>query len=400
MTAVESMPTTSITFRTAGIDIGPKNLGFALLEFKFTIGDAVPTVTPILWDNWNVIENRPSIEVAKEEAACDTYCCAIVKKTAKEDKICGKRAAFSYKLQEYYCKTHAQQMINNFAKSGKTVAFWGSPLSISMLRKACNAKGIVPLPTRKELLIKALVEHYIFSANVAKAINSLIVEPTTPRRITDKNSKKKKATLEEIEYGAECFIKERPELWTCEGIRIENQGAAQGASTKSLQIMLYTLIKHGYYNLGRNIPVSCINADDKTAEYSGIIVAEKGAKGYKSRKAQAIEMTNDLLKKYKIEDKWIKLFEDNADKQDDMADGFLMAYRLGMSYLRRDGHLAPTPVLVPTPAIETPTEFSLIKIPDTPTAQKKHGMSKKRGPVNKQIIPQALHQGIHTKTKK
>lgn len=378
----------SITFRTAGIDIGPKNLGFALLEFKFL--DEVLTIAPVLWGNWNVIENRPSIDVAKDEAACETYCCASVRKSGKDEKVCGNRAAFSYKLSEYYCKTHAQQLINTYAKSGKTLLFWDGPLSISMLRKACKAKGVVPLPTRKEQLIKSLAETFIFSANVSKVINS-IIDPTTPRRITDKAAKKRKATLEEIEYGAECFIKERPEFWTCEGIRIENQGAAQGASTKSLQIMLYTLIKHGYYSSGRNIPVSCINADDKTAEYSGAIVAEKGAKGYHSRKEQAIEMTNGLLKKYNIDEKWTTLFSENAKKRDDMSDAFLMAYRLGMSYLRRDGLIGPTPVLAPTPAVETPPEISLVKTPES----KKRG--KKRGHVAKKpIMPHTIHQGTTT----
>jgi hypothetical protein len=342
-----------IVFRTAGIDIGIYNLGNCVIEFICTAPGSV-TVTPISWGNWDIAARKPRLDVMEKLRADEAHCCATVasgsaaKMAAAPPRICGKKAAFSHDLTQFYCKTHAQQIIKQTAETTAPIVLWTGPITIQTLRKACREVGVVPIPMRKEDMVRGLATHFIFPSSLAKSVTatadvvdteSETEEPKSKKkRISDKVAKKTKPSLDEIEAGAEFFLGTHEEFWSCAGLRIENQGAAHGASTKSLQIMLYTLLKHGYRARdGTNIHINCINAEDKTREYEGAIVAVTGHKGYSARKLQAKEMVLGLLAK--TDAKWLEIFEANCEKSDDMADAFLMAYKLGMSMLVKDGHI-------------------------------------------------------------
>ncbi len=364
-------------FRTLGIDVGSINLGFCVLEFEGHVG-ALPTVTPISWINWDIVAGRPRIDVVADKEKAEARCCALLRPKAVKGipdaggmppRVCDKRAALAHNLDHFYCRTHANSLLGQDASSP---VVWTGPINLVTLRKECRVAGILPVPSRKEGMIRILANRFLFPATLAQSViaageAAAISDAETEDderpavkgkgkkgriiRITDKVAKNKKASLDELEEGAERFMDTHEEAWTVREGRIENQGAAHGASTKSLQIILYTLLKHGFR--GRPIPatgpvrICSVNAEDKTRGYSGEIVAARGHEGYDARKEQAKEMVPNILAKIGADVKWAALFEANAKKQDDMADAFLMAYRLGMQLLRRDGLHPLTPALAP-----------------------------------------------------
>lgn len=324
-----------IVFRTAGVDVGIYNLGYCVLEIHHSSKETI--VTPILWGNWDIAARKPRLDIVTEARQNEARCCAIVSKSRMpgidSGHVCDKKAAFSHELTKYYCKTHVHQIIKQTADNDNSVLMWEGPITIPLLKLGCRKLGVVPLPLKKEDLIRSLANKYIFPSTLAKSVISC--GKPGHKTITDKIQKRVKPSLHELEAGCEYFLNEHKEFLTCKGLRIENQGAAHGGTTKSVQIMLYTLLKHAYRTAGtEDVYISCINAEDKTRDYSGNIVAVKGSKGYIGRKEQAKDMITELL--IKSDEKWMKLFEANEDKADDMADAFLMAYRLGMSTIHRD----------------------------------------------------------------
>lgn len=327
----------TIVFRTAGVDIGIYNLGYCVLEFHHSAKDT--KVIPIIWGNWDIAARRPRLDVVTEAREGEPRCCAAVAKSKMPGidggKICDKKAAFSHDLTKFYCKTHVHQIVKQTAESDMPVLMWEGPVTIPALKTACRNFGVVPLPLKKEDLIRSLAVKYIFPSTLAKSLEA------GHKRITEKIPKRTKPTLDELEAGCEFFLDKHPELLTCKGIRIENQGAAHGGTTKSVQIMLYTLLKYAYRSEGKDVMISCINAEDKTQDYSGNIVAVKGSKGYLGRKEQAKEMIHECL--VDADEKWMKVFEANIDKADDMADAFLMARRLGTTIIRKDAPAVVVP---------------------------------------------------------
>lgn len=329
----------TIVFRVAGIDIGIYNLGYCILEFHHNPTDNTSHIVPVYWGNWDIAARKPRLDVVIEEHHDETRCCATVAKSRMpgihDGRICDKKAAFSHNLDKFYCKTHARQ-ITATAPVDSPITMWTGPITIPTLRTACRELGVVPMPTKKEDLVRALATRYIFPSSLAKSV-------AKGGRVTDKIAKRAKPSLDELEAGCEYFLDQHEDFMKCRGLRIENQGAALGGTTKSVQIILYTLLKSKYRAAGTDVSINCINAEDKTRDYSGNIVAVKGSKGYDARKDQAKEMIQGLL--VGADEKWMKLFEMNGDKADDMADAFLMAHRLGMSYIRRTAAaVAPAPV--------------------------------------------------------
>lgn len=351
----------TIVFRAAGIDIGIYNLGYCILEFHHNLTSNTTRIVPIYWGNWDIAARKPRLDVVTEEHHNEARCCATVTKSRLPGigggHICNNKAAFSHNLDKFYCKTHVRQVVTGATTTDSPIMMWTGPITIPTLRTACRELGVVPMPTKKEDLVRALATRYIFPSSLAKSV-------VKGGYITDKIAKRAKPSLDELEAGCEFFLAEHPVFMNCRGLRIENQGAALGGTTKSVQIILYTLLKSKYRAAGIDVSINCINAEDKTRDYSGNIVAVKGSKGYDARKDQAKEMIEGLLTD--ADEKWMKLFEANGDKADDMADAFLMAHRLGMSYVRREiVHIA-------TPVPETPATTKRRNIlPKTKTKSKK-----------------------------
>lgn len=114
-------------------------------------------------------------------------------------------------------------------------------------------------------------------------------------------------------------------------IRLENQPVMKGPTMKSVQIILFTLLAHRLeYEFGWHGDIEFVHAGTKTKNITEIATAaaETESDAYKSRKLAAETETVEILKTMNDDANiWLDFFK-SRKKKSDLADAFLMAYRL------------------------------------------------------------------------
>ena len=106
-------------------------------------------------------------------------------------------------------------------------------------------------------------------------------------------------------------------------VQIENQPVRINATMKTIQVMLYSIIKTIYYNTKRNEPkVIFMNAKHKGTVYAGEQIQCNIKDAYRRRKYMSIKHSEYYLN-VSDQSKWIEYFDTNK-KKDDLADAYLM----------------------------------------------------------------------------
>jgi len=258
-------------------DMGLRNLAYCVVELKesgFVICD---------WNNYDLLAGSDSQTASR---------CS-----------CGWPPSWLDISGSKWCK--------KCVKANKT-GLKGLPIDVSFnvksLKEFCEKSGFnVPKKPKKDDYLDLIKKHYLLP----------YVKP--------KGTMKTDLTV--ILDAIERFLDERLAKFSeCTVIRIENQPVFDAPTMKSVQIMLFTLLKHrlkAEFNWTGSVVF--VHASKKTEEANDLV--EKAGGDYKARKDTAELLVLEKLKgtQHAV---WLEYFN-SQKKKSDLADAFLMCMRLG-----------------------------------------------------------------------
>jgi hypothetical protein len=231
-------------------DIGIKNLAYCLMK----------DTKIIAWDNVNL-----------EEPTIIPLC-----------KVCGKKARFDDENDITYCKRHVP----------KPILVEDKLPSISEIKKLVSKNDLIGKHLKsKGEWVAFLKEHFCL--------------PIVKEKV-------KKKTFHELFVMIKSFVESKWELFSkASVVYLENQPTLKNPKMKSIQVMLYTLLREKAEQDGQK-PVYCLVNPKKAKNMS-----------YSERKKLAEEHALDFIKK--TNKKWVEFFE-GAKKKNDLADALCLNY--------------------------------------------------------------------------
>jgi hypothetical protein len=233
-------------------DIGIKNLAYCLMK-----GPKI-----VAWENINL-----------EEAIVIPLC-----------KVCNKKARFDDENGTTYCKRHVP----------KPILVEDKLPSMTELKKIVAVANTATKPANKAEWISFLKKHYCL--------------PIVKEKI-------KKKTFHELFVLIKQFVESRWEFFSKATIvYLENQPTLKNPRMKSIQVILYTLLRE--------------KAEQDGSKATYCLVNPKKAKNmsYSERKKLTEKLALEYIKK--TNKKWVDFFE-GAKKKSDLADSLLLNYNFG-----------------------------------------------------------------------
>jgi len=270
-----------------GFDMGIRNLAYCLIQHD------ISGVRKVLaWDNIDLLEGGISSQDSKSCYGC------------------GVKAIWCDESNKW-CNACASGVRRKKSVLHKP--------SLPLLTCATNVKELRPLAISRGW------EH----ARTAKKTDLLdwakghYLMPWTPVKAKD-------TSLETIFHAMNTWLNSvLPTFKTATLIRLENQPVMKGPTMKSVQIMLYTLLNYRLrHEYGWNGRIEFVHAGTKSknnainVDVSGVSESE----AYRNRKKTAETDVIELLTKAE-HTTWLTFFNSRT-KKSDLADSFLMAYRL------------------------------------------------------------------------
>ena len=260
--------------RILAFDIGIKNLAWCCLE-------KTGTAFQILgWDNYNLLSESSNVGPL----------------TKQKCGHCSSKGVYDIS-GSFVCSRHCPQIRPALRDASGTIL--KKLPKVDECRALLAAKGLVKIPTKKDLVIKSLETYY-----------SLPIQET-------KVSKAPDVGLTEIHNSLQNLVKQHATLWkSCTTILLENQPAFKNPTMKSVQILLFATLRDLIIDCP---PLKLVHAGKKVKD------VEKGDAGYKDRKAGSEARTVSFLDTATLSDssKW-KAHYKNAVKKSDLADALSM----------------------------------------------------------------------------
>jgi hypothetical protein len=305
-------------------DIGIKNLSYCLIEgnniddhriiewgiWDLRLGREFTLKNPIHKHNENITRADIDNHNSNITNTNQTIRCSCVNKNGKP---CKTKPSFyesdeNGNIKKYLCKKHL--------KTDKTMPFIED--EIGKIYKM-----------KKEDLLKLMDDKNInIEYSNATELKRKMKEYSKIHCVhkIKKNRKCKNISLDTLHLNLYNYITPFLKVNTVDIVQIENQPVKMNATMKTIQIMLYSIIKTHYYindnNENREISVDFLNAKFKGTVYDGPKVECNIMDPYKRRKQLSIIHTEHYLKESKqfTRSEYFK----NHKKQDDLADGYLM----------------------------------------------------------------------------
>jgi hypothetical protein len=245
-------------------DIGIKNLAFCILNEKHVVA----------LENCNLLEDSE-----------------VVHKTCT---LCKLKA--SYHVQNaVYCKRHipkTHKILNELQPNKK--------VSNKVLKE----------------LVKTYECEYVGATN-EKCMESLSKKFALPL-ISQKATNASKVSLEVVHDALRKFGEEKWNLFSgCTAVLLENQPAFKNPHMKSVQVLLFAVLREQFLKHGQTPSYHFVHAKKK-------VVAQKGDAGYAERKYKSEERLKELFEKGQVENPEIYEAWKKSKKKSDMADALCM----------------------------------------------------------------------------
>lgn len=265
--------------RILAFDIGIKNLAFCVLERSAR--DSI-----IAWENVNIFMDDN--EVKEAPVTCS-------KCTSKPKFYVKRETPFSAEQQTvYYCQRHLapdRPPIKDMSGTPYTEI----PSLVALKELATKSGAGKPVKQTKDAWVELLEKQYAFPV---------------------KAPKKKQVMHAGLEAFHDALLKVVADRWetfkTCNVILLENQPVFKNPTMKSVQVLLFAVLRSAFINKGVPVPrVHLVHAGKKVA-------AEKGDAGYAARKEGSETRAAAWVK-----GEWLVQFN-AAKKKSDLADALCM----------------------------------------------------------------------------
>jgi hypothetical protein len=315
--------------RILSFDVGIKNLSYCLVDGETPMSNQI-----IKWGIWDLRigreyeeGNRPTHRRNENitRADIDTHntnitradqiirCCAI----NKNKKQCKTKPAFyecdeNDNISKYYCKKHVKEyMTKPFMED-----------EVGKLQKMKKA-DLLSLLGEKNITIE-----YTTAKDLKKKVKEYS-QLNCVHKIK-KNKKCKNISMDDIHNNLYNYITNFLNENEVDIIQIENQPVKMNATMKTIQIMLYSIMKTFYYiHPEKNqANITFLNAKFKGTVYNGPEIECNITNPYKMRKHLSIVHTEYFLKETRQLSNLIMFGKHK--KKDDLADAYLM----GLYYLK------------------------------------------------------------------
>jgi hypothetical protein len=250
--------------KVLAFDIGIKNLAYCILENDVNVLEL---------ENSNILD-------PVEEVKC--FMCHIKASYKVEDKV--------------FCKRHIPGTHTVLPELDKKKL----PTN-KILKDLVRSNGCENLGTSNEKLLESLAKKFTFHYEQPKQVSAA------------------KVTLEEIHDALRKFVNER---WTtfsgCTHILLENQPAFKNPHMKSVQVLLFAVLRDKFLANNQTPSYHLVHAKKKTKG------AKKGDEGYNERKNMSEERLIEMFDKKEVVNQ--KIYEEwkKAKKRSDMADALCM----------------------------------------------------------------------------
>jgi len=241
-------------------DIGIKNLAFCVLKERHVVA----------LENCNLLEEPVKVTCA----------------------LCKLKASYTVNTA-VYCKRHI-------------------PKTHRVLPELSTKK--VPNKLLKELVKTHECEH--LGATNEKCLESLSKKFALP--IMQKATNASKVSLEIVHDALRAFAEEKWYLFSgCTAVLLENQPAFKNPHMKSVQILLFAVLREQFLKHGQTPSYHFVHAKKK-------VEAQKGDAGYSERKSKSEERLKELFEKGEVENPEIYEAWKKSKKKSDMADALCM----------------------------------------------------------------------------
>lgn len=260
--------------RILSIDVGIKNLAYCLIDSSNN-------------ENINILDWK-IINLCNTEKKCIF--------NTNKNIICNKNATF-YINDEYYCNVHAKKV--KYLIPDNTIKKYNK-LKLDGLIEFCNKYNIIHNSEINKTNI--LKDIKLFLEN--NLLKKIVKEPTN------------NMSLVKIGISLKNEIDKNINISELDSVVIENQIGPIANKMKCIQCMIAQ-----YFIMKNMNNIHFISASNKLKKYIGDIKTN-----YSERKKLSINITNELLIKYKLYE-WVEILKQK--KSDDLADSFLQ----GLWYL-------------------------------------------------------------------
>ena len=270
-----------------GFDMGIRNLAYCAIEHKEGGEWSI-----VAWDNVDLLEGGETAQTAKSCSGCG-----------------GGAKWISVADSTKWCKACASGVrVKKSATAKPSLPCLPCALGAKELKALAIGRGVDAKKMKKPELVSWAQKEYLVPW---KAVKTMSVSLDTIRRAMN-------TWLTSV----------LPTMGRGSVIRLENQPAMTNPTMKSVQIMLYTLLAHRLETEHSwTGSIEFVHAGVKSRGVVDISGATAGAK-YKARKDGAEADVTDLLAKGgEGAASWATFFAGRT-KKSDLADAFLMAYRL------------------------------------------------------------------------
>lgn len=248
--------------KVLAFDIGIKNLAFCVLSSPRYV-DA--------WENCNLIG-----EPVKQKCSA-----------------CRLNASFTVDLH-HFCKKH-------IPKSHGVLLELGKKPSNKVLRELVKTHHCESIGTSNTACIQSLATKFALPYTQPKAANA------------------SKLSLEEVHDALRIFVSEKWHLFTgCEAVLLENQPAFKNPHMKSVQVLLFAVLREAFLQHGEHPKYHFVHAKKKVED------AKKGDEGYAERKSKSEDRVRKLFEEQGVGPSSFYDMWKGITKKSDLADALCM----------------------------------------------------------------------------
>ena len=245
-------------------DIGIKNLAFCVLNERRVVS----------LENCNLLE---------EQEPAPIIC-----------TLCKLKASYTVNTS-VYCKRHipkTHKVLNELSKK---------KVPNKVLKELVKTHQCEPLGATNEKCMESLSKKFALPIIKQKATNA------------------SKVSLEIIHDALRVFAEEKWHLFSgCTAVLLENQPAFKNPHMKSVQVLLFAVLREQFLKNGQTPSYHFVHAKKK-------VEAQKGDAGYAERKSKSEERLKNLFEKGEVENPEIYEAWKKSKKKSDMADALCMA---------------------------------------------------------------------------
>lgn len=239
-------------------DIGIKNLAFCILQEKHVVA----------LENCNLLEEEPLICI-----------------------LCKLRASYTVE-SNIYCKRH-------IPKTHKVLKELDQKVPNKVLKELVKNNECVSLGSTNEKCMESLSKKFAIPI-VRQKVNA------------------SKVSLEIIHDALRQFAEEKWRLFSgCKAVLLENQPAFKNPHMKSVQVLLFAVLREQFLKNGHTPSYHFVHAKKKVS-------AQKGDAGYAERKSKSEDRLKELFDSGEVENAAIYEAWKKSKKKSDMADALCM----------------------------------------------------------------------------